>query len=189
MQLSLELEEYIVFDFETTGLSPWAGDEVIEIGAMKVIGSSLCETEVFHTLVNPRCPIPPESVQVHGITNEMVKDAPFIEEVLPAFLDFIEGGYLVAQNARFDMSFFTNYLAQLNVRKQLPVYDTLALSRKVFPHESHHNLDVIAQRLGIAVNPQKRHRSLEDVKITALAFIKLKERLADNWPEPEIYSL
>src|SRR5207244_2698851 len=110
MQLSLSLDEYVVFDFETTGLSPWGGDEVVEIGAMKVFGNDVDETKMFHTLVNPRRIISADATRVNGITNEMVADAPPMDQVLPLFLDFVGSAYLVAQNAKFDMSFLMKYL-------------------------------------------------------------------------------
>jgi DNA polymerase III epsilon subunit family exonuclease len=99
MQLSLELDEYVVFDLETTGLSPWGGDEIIEIGAMKIFGSDIDEVNHFHSLVNPKRLIPEESTKVNGITNEMVANAPTLEEVFPKFLDFIGSSWLVAQNS------------------------------------------------------------------------------------------
>src|SRR4051812_4114658 len=102
MQLSLALDEYVVFDFETTGLSPWAGDEVIEVAAMKIFGNDIDEENHFHSLVNPRRLISAEATKVNGITNEMVAGSPTMDDVLPKFLDFVGGAWLVAQNAKFD---------------------------------------------------------------------------------------
>src|SRR5580704_9975485 len=100
MQLSFELDEFVVFDFETTGLSPWGGDEVIEIGAMKIFGNELDESNFFHSLVNPKRLISQEASRINGITNEMVAGAPTLEEVFPRFLDFVGNAWLVAQNAK-----------------------------------------------------------------------------------------
>ena len=182
MQLSLELDEYVVFDLETTGLSPWGGDEIIEIGAMKIFGSDIDEANHFHTLVNPKRLIPEEATKVNGITNEMVASAPILEDVFPKFLDFIGSAWLVAQNARFDMSFLMKYLVQYKMSRNLEVYDTMLFSRRCFPNESSHNLDIICQRLGLHVTPEERHRSIGDVKLTAKAFVLLKERLGDHCP-------
>ena len=91
MQLSLSLDEYVVFDLETTGLSPWAGDEIIEIGAVKVFGDEIDEENMFHTLVNPRRLIAPEASRVNGITNEMVESAPPFERSVPQILKFCGG--------------------------------------------------------------------------------------------------
>lgn len=189
MQLSLDLDEFVVFDLETTGLSPWGGDEIIEIGAMKVFGGEIDEANAFHSLVNPKRLIPPDATRVNGITNEMVMGAPTIENVFPKFLDFVGGSWLVAQNARFDMSFVMKYLMQFKIKKQLEVYDTMLFSRKAFPGESRHNLDVICSRLGFKIIPEERHRSLGDVKLTAQAFVVMRDQLGDKCPPREKYSI
>ncbi len=188
-QLSLGIDEYVVFDLETTGLSPWGGDEMIEIGAMRIFGNEIDEANAFHSLVNPKRLIPEEASRVNGISNEMVAGAPTIEEVFPKFLEFVGSSWLVAQNAKFDMSFITKYLMQFNLRKQMEVFDTMTFSRRVFPTENRHNLDIIAKRLGLTIAEADRHRSIGDVRLTAQAFIKLKESLGDNCPHPEKWTV
>lgn len=189
MQLSLGLDEYVVFDLETTGLSPWGGDEIIEIGAMKVFGDQIDEEGFFHSLVNPKRLIPPQASSVNGITNEMVATAPPLEEVFPRFLDFIGTSWLVAQNAKFDMAFVMKALVQFKISRKMEVYDTMIFSRRLFAGESKHGLDVICSRLGLSINPSERHRSIGDVKLTAKAFVALKERLGDNCPSREKWSV
>lgn len=189
MQLTLGLDEFVVFDFETTGLSPWGGDEIIEIGAVKVFGDSIDEENVFHSLINPKRLIPPDATRINGITNEMVATAPTVDEVIPKFLQFVDAAWLVAQNAKFDMSFLMKYLVQFKINKRLEVYDTMHFSRRVFPAESTHNLDIIAQRLGIKVNQADRHRSMGDVKVTAKAFVAMREKLGSNCPPREKWSV
>lgn len=189
MQLSLGLDEYVVFDFETTGLSPWGGDEIVEVAAMKIFGDSIDETRVFQTFVNPKRLISPEATRINGITNEMVADAPTADQVIPRFLEFVGDAYLVAQNARFDMSFLTKYLVQLQIKRSLEVYDTMIFSRRCYPDESSHNLDVICRRLQIPIVEAERHRSLGDVKLTARAFLLLKERLGERLPNRERFSV
>jgi DNA polymerase III subunit epsilon len=189
MQLSLAIDEYVVFDLETTGLSPWGGDEIIEIGAMKVFGNQIDEENVFHTLVNPKRLIPGEASKVNGITNEMVAGAPTLDEIFPKFLDFIGGSWLVAQNAKFDMAFVMKYLVKTKINRHMEVYDTMIFSRRVFPGESGHNLDLIAKRLGLTIIESERHRSLGDVKLTAKAFVAMKERLGDNCPPREKWTV
>lgn len=188
MQLSLGLEEFVVFDLETTGLSPWGGDEIIEIGAMKIFGTEIDEENAFHSLVNPKRLIPPDATRVNGITNEMVAAAPTLDQVLPKFLDFIGEAWLVAQNAKFDMGFLMKYLMQFNIKKNLEVYDTMICSRRLFPDAPRHNLDVICERLEIAVNSADRHRSMADVKLTAQAFVLLRDRLGAACPAREKWS-
>jgi DNA polymerase-3 subunit epsilon len=189
MQLTFELDEFVVFDFETTGLSPWGGDEVIEIGAMKIFGNELDEANFFHTLVNPKRLIPAEATKVNGITNEMVAGAPTLDEVFPKFLDFVGGAWLVAQNAKFDMSFVMKYLVHYKMSKNLEVYDTIHFSRRCFPNESSHNLDLIARRLNLEVIAEERHRSIGDVKLTARAFLLMREQLGDKLPSREKWSV
>ena len=189
MQLSLALDEFVVFDLETTGLSPWAGDEVIEIGAMKVFGDSIDEVNVFHSLVNPRRMIPEEATRINGITNEMVAAAPFFDEVFPRFLDFVGSAHLVAQNAKFDMSFLMKHMMQSQIRRDMEVYDTVVFSRRCFPDETRHNLDIICERLKIAAQNEMRHRTMEDVRLTAHAFVRMREMLGDNSPSREKWAL
>ncbi|WP_425303424.1 exonuclease domain-containing protein, partial [Nocardia wallacei] len=93
---------FVVVDLETTGTSP-ERDAITEIGAVKVRGGEVLGE--FATLVNPGCAIPPQIIQVTGITTAMVLDAPRIEAVLPGFLEFAAGAVLVAHNARFDTGF------------------------------------------------------------------------------------
>lgn len=189
MQLSLQLDEYVVFDLETTGLSPWGGDEIIEIGAMKIFGDKIDEENIFHTLVNPKRLIAPEATRINGITNEMVANAPTLDEVFPKFLDYVGNAWLVAQNAKFDMSFVMKYLMQNKVKKQLEVYDTVIFSRRCFPTENRHNLDLICQRLGLCYEASERHRSMGDVRLTAKAFVLLRDRLGDGCPPREKWSV
>ena len=189
MQLAFGLDEFVVFDLETTGLSAWGGDEMIEIGAMKIYGDELDEKNIFHSLVNPKRLIPPDATRINGISNEMVHGKPTVDEIFPKFLDFIGNSWLVAQNAKFDMGFITKYLVHFKIKRELEVYDTVSFSRRAFPGENRHNLDVICSRLNIAAKKDERHRSLEDVRLTALAFIKLKDKLGTNIPNREKYSV
>jgi DNA polymerase-3 subunit epsilon len=124
---------------------------------------------------------------VNGITNEMVASAPTIEEVFPKFLEFVGDAWLVAQNAKFDMSFVMKYLMQYKIKRQLEVWDTLHFSRRVFPSENRHNLDAICGRLGFTYDASTRHRSMADVFLTAKAFVELKGRLGEKCPPREKY--
>lgn len=189
MQLAFSLDEFVVFDLETTGLSPWGGDEIIEIGAMKIFGDQLDSNNIFHSLVNPNRRISEEAMRVHGITNEMVADAPLLKDVFPKFLDFVGGASLVAQNAKFDMGFVMKSMVNFNMKKSLDVFDTIHFSKRLFPTENRHNLDIICQRLGIEVASDKRHRSLEDVSLTAKAFLIMRERLTGNHPSAEKWTV
>jgi DNA polymerase III subunit epsilon len=190
MQLSLCLDEYVVFDLETTGLSPWAGDEIIEIGAMRVFGDQVDEENYFHSMVNPKRLISAEASKINGITNEMVADAPVFDEVFPKFLDFVGGAYLVAQNAKFDMGFLMKYMVQKKINHAFEVYDTVHFSKRCFPEETRHNLDIICKRLGLGMDGgDLRHRSIGDVRLTARAFVQLRDRLGDKLPPREKWTI
>lgn len=123
---------YVVFDIETTGFSP-IKNKIIEIGAVKVINGEI--TERFSTFVNPQVPIPFEIEKLTSINDEMVMEAPVIEEVLPRFLEFCEGCVLVAHNASFDISF----IRENAERQQLPFdytyVDTVGIARVLLPHQ------------------------------------------------------
>lgn len=177
---SLILSElsFAVFDFETTGLYPEEGDEIIEMGAI-VVDKGLVTDLNFQTFINPQKPIPAASTRVHGITDQDVASAPIIDKMMDKFLDFIGGHIWVAQNAKFDMGFIVKKMRDLQrpLRKNV-VLDTIGISKILFPYETSHNLDVIMARLGI-VKSGDRHRSLDDARYTAqvlIEFIKLLEK-------------
>ncbi len=176
--------EYVVFDLETTGLSP-ERDAIVEIGAVRVRGGQVQAQEVFQTLVKPTdalgqtLSIPWYTVRVHGINDQMVRDAPALPDVLPAFLDFVGGAAVVAHNVAFDSGFIRAGAARHGLIWQ-PAREvcTVQLSRRAFPHERTHKLDVLASRLGLEFEAGGRHRSMGDVRVTAQAFLMLQERLA-----------
>ncbi len=102
--------EYVIFDVETTGLSPRDGDRILELAALKVKNFEVIDS--FESFINPQRDIPEQAQRIHQITPEMVKDAPVAAEVLPRFVDFIGGACLCGQNVKFDMDFLCYELAQ-----------------------------------------------------------------------------
>jgi DNA polymerase III subunit epsilon len=162
---------YVVFDTETTGLNPAQGDEIIQIGAVRIVNGRILQEEVIDQLVDPHRAIPDESVAVHGITQEMVTGQPTVEEVLPHFHRFVEGAVLVAHNAAFDMRCLQLKEPQSGVRFDNPVLDTLILSSLIHPHQEGHSLEGIAQRLNLTV--VGRHTALGDALVTAEILLKL----------------
>ncbi|HEX5675802.1 MAG TPA: exonuclease domain-containing protein [Azonexus sp.] len=162
---------YTVFDTETTGLEPSKGDEIIQIGAARIVNNRLLRQEVFDQLVDPECPLKPESIPIHGITEDMVRGQPNIDLVLPAFHEFCEDTVLIAHNAAFDMRFLQLKEDRTGIRFTQPVLDTLLLSAVVHPNQESHKLDVILERLGVHI--ESRHNALGDALATAEVFLKM----------------
>ena len=162
---------YTVFDTETTGLDPRGGDEIISIGAVRIVNNHLIADDQFEQLVNPRRPVRWESIQIHGIEEEMLRDQPIISTVLPQFHQFAENTILVAHNAAFDMRMLQIKEAETGIRFINPVLDTMLLSSIVHPAQENHNLMTISQRLGIEVSG--RHTAMGDALATANIFLKL----------------
>jgi DNA polymerase III subunit epsilon len=162
---------YTVFDTETTGLEPSKGDEIIQIGAARIVNNRLLKQETFNQIVDPERPLKPESIPIHGITEDMVRGQPNIDVVLPAFHAFCEETVLIAHNAAFDMRFLQLKEDRTGLRFTQPVLDTLLLSAVVHPNQESHKLDVILERLGISIDT--RHNALEDAVATGEVFLKL----------------
>jgi DNA polymerase-3 subunit epsilon len=170
---SLDKLTYVVFDSETTGLNPRAGDEIVQLAAVRIVNGRRVEGEVFDTLVNPGRQIPPGSTAVHGITDAMVADAPPVLEVIRSFHKFAEGAVLIAHNAPFDMEFLRRVEGQLGQRFDMPVLDTVLLSAVVYGQHEVHSLDALTHRLGITIPEEARHTAIGDTVATADAFLKL----------------
>ncbi|MBE2261540.1 MAG: DNA polymerase III subunit epsilon [Burkholderiaceae bacterium] len=162
---------YTVFDTETTGLNPSEGDEIIQIGAARIVNTRLLRQESFEQLIDPGRLIPAASIPIHGITQEMVKGQPNIEQVLPAFHAFAQDTVLVAHNAAFDMKFLQLLEGRTGIAFHNPVLDTLLLSAVVHPNQESHRLEAIAERFNITV--LGRHTALGDAIVTAEVWLRL----------------
>ncbi|MDP3224128.1 MAG: 3'-5' exonuclease, partial [Rubrivivax sp.] len=127
-----------VFDTETTGLDPGAGDEIIQIGATRIVAGKLRRQDCFDQLVDPRRSVPAAGVAIHGIQPEQLQGQPVIDQVLPAFHAFAQDTVLVAHNAAFDMRFLQLKEKRTGVRFVQPVLDTMLLSAVVHPQQASH---------------------------------------------------
>lgn len=176
------VSDYVVVDVETTGLNP-TSDNIIEIAGIKYING--IEVERFHSLVNPWVSLKPKIVELTGITDEMLTDAPFITEVLPDFLNFLGENYLVGHNAKFDTDFIEkSALLYLGKSLDIAYIDTLKLCRKAFPNFQNHKLITVAKNLKI--KEKTEHRAMADAIVTAKVFDYLQRNfdLAINYVPP-----
>ncbi len=167
--------EFIVFDIETTGLSV-ANCGITEIGAVRIRGGEVLDR--FNTFVNPEMPIPEKITELTGITNEMVADAPKIDEAVPAFLEFAGDRLLIAHNANFDTSFIRAAAEKLKIPFKNPYLDTVALSRFANPELKKHKLDILADYYGLG--DFNHHRACDDAEMLAMIYFKMSEKLMNE---------
>jgi DNA polymerase-3 subunit epsilon len=177
----LDEMSFTVFDTETTGLDPAAGDRVVSIGAVRVVNGRVLRHETFDRLVQPERSVPAASTAIHGITSDMLEGQPTIAEVLPAFAGFAEDTVLVGHNVSFDLQFLKMAAPRAGVEISQPALDTLLLHAAVAPAHRDHSLEAIAARLGISV--VGRHTALGDALVTAEVFLGLTRMLRERGVE------
>jgi DNA polymerase III epsilon subunit family exonuclease len=167
---------FVALDLETTG-SRAGTSKITEIGAVRFEGFR--EVGRFHTLVNPQRPIPPMITHITGITQEMVADAPRIEEVVPDLLEFLQGAVIVAHNAAFDVGFLNYEFQRLKGRRLGDgAIDTLPLARLLAPGLPNYRLRTVADALGAPVTAC--HRALADAQAAGHVFVTLAGRLQER---------
>lgn len=157
---------YVVFDLETTGLDPQQ-DEVVQLGAVRLLSGTRIEGEELDLLVNPGCPIPPASTRIHGITDAMVATAPRFPAVADRFRRFSKDAVLVAHHAPFDLAFMHREARAAGIELNNAVLDTAKLSVLLFGAEAQHTLDALAERFEVHIPPEHRHTALGDARVTA----------------------
>jgi DNA polymerase-3 subunit epsilon len=168
----------IVFDFETTGLSPRQGDRAIEIGAVLLDSHRVADR--FHSLMNPGISVSPFIEGLTGISNAMVRSAPPCAEVMAGFADFIGRYPLVAHNVTFDVRFLDAELARINRVRTNETVCTLLTARRIYPHLATHKLEALV-RYKKLYSDGVFHRAAADAEMTArlwLAMIEDVKRLS-----------
>ncbi|MDP8233360.1 MAG: 3'-5' exonuclease [Candidatus Saelkia tenebricola] len=170
--------EYIVFDCETTGLSPISGDKICEIGAVKIKDGQFLDE--YWSLVNPEREVSYSAFMVNKITPGMLREAPTIDEILPEFLEFTGNRKLVAYNVSFDISFLNAELIRFgyNTISGKDAIDIYVLAKKILPNIGRYPLWNVAKNLNIST--VATHRALADAQVAAEVFIQLLERGGDK---------
>ncbi len=157
----LTAQTYAVLDFETTGFEP-INNGVTEIGVVKILNGKVVEH--FHTLIHAEFPMGIEASEKTGITDEMLKDQPAMEEVFGDLYKFLYGSIIVAHNAEFDTKFLRKYANKFGYLIENKIVDTLAMARETLPQLKHHDLKTLADHFGIVFH---HHRALSDAYATA----------------------
>lgn len=163
----------IVFDTETTGLSPLNGDRVVEIGCVEMFNR--CETgRHFHSYFNPGRSMPPEAEAVHGLSDTFLSDKPLFADVVEDLLMFIGEAPMIAHNAAFDFGFVNNELGQCGRPSvcMSRMVDTLAIARQKFPGAKH-SLDALCTRFGVDRSQRIKHGALLDAQLLAQVYVEL----------------
>ena len=169
---------FVVFDTETTGLSPRGGDEIVQIAGVRIVNGRILRGEIFDTLVNPGRRIPEASTAVHKIDDSMVVDAPDIVEAGRKFHEFCEGSVLVAHNAPFDLAFLRLKQEVIGRKFDQPALCTVLLSASLFSHTGQHTLDALVDRFGVELPTELRHTALGDAVATAEVFRQMLDVMA-----------
>jgi DNA polymerase III subunit epsilon len=163
----------IILDTETTGLDPFEGHRVVEIGCVELV-NTIATGRTWHCYLNPERDVPYQAFEVHGLSTEFLRDKPRFAERAEELLGFIEGAMLVMHNAAFDFGFLNAELerAALPLLRWDRVVDTLALARRRHPG-SPANLDALCRRYGIDLAEREKHGALLDCRLLAGVYVEL----------------
>ncbi|MBE5945595.1 MAG: PolC-type DNA polymerase III [Lachnospiraceae bacterium] len=167
--------EYVVFDIETTGLSP-RFNKIIEIGAVRVKDGKIKDT--YSRFVNPEVPIPYSITKLTSINDNMVLEAPTIEEVLPEFLDYVGDAILVAHNASFDTGFIKEFAIRQGLAFDYTIVDTMTLAHILIPELGKYTLDRLCKQFNVSL--ENHHRACDDAAATAEIFVKMLKMIKDK---------
>lgn len=173
---AIEDTTFVVFDLETFGLNSHK-NEIIEIGAIKLKGTRIVDT--FSSFVNPNKIIPKKISELTHITQDMVDNAPTIEDVLPKFLEFTKDAVMVAHNSAFDMGFIRRDAKKyMGIDYKPPIIDTLQMARDLYPDLKGYNLDRLNKIFKLSL--ENHHRAIDDAQSTAKLFIMFLEKYIEN---------
>ncbi len=163
--------EFVIFDVETTGLSPNAGDRICELAAIRVKNKN--EIARFHSLINPGFPMPLPAYEIHHISDGMLSDAAQAKDVLPSFLEFIRESVLTGYNVGFDLGFLENELKLIDKKLQpnIPSVDILKMARRLYTDKQSYSLSNFSKEIGL--NVPQIHRAMQDVELTKEVFDNL----------------
>jgi DNA polymerase-3 subunit epsilon len=173
----LEQIPFVVFDCETTGLLPHK-DEILQIGAVRVLRNQIIYGEEIDRLLDPGRPIPPTSTRIHHITDAMVAGAPGPKAGVSELHHFARDAVIVAHNAPFDMAFMRRHGNEMGLEWRQPILDTVLLSAILYGPTAQHSLDAICERLGVGIPEHLRHTALGDAQATAQALCKMLPMLS-----------
>lgn len=163
----------IILDTETTGLDPYSGHRIIEVGAIEMVNKVVTGKQI-HLYINPQRNIPQEAYRIHGISESFLQDKPLFRDVVDEFLAFVGDAQLVIHNAPFDLKFI-NY--ELSLLDRMPIeasraIDTLIMARRAFPG-ARANLDALCKRFKIDNTKREKHGALLDSQLLAEVYIEL----------------
>ena len=184
-------ERYIILDTETTGLSPQSGHRIIEVGAIEMIDRQLTG-ERFHHYINPERDIDAGAQKVHGIGRDFLQDKPVFDDIVEAFIGFVDGAKLIIHNAPFDVGFIEHELTRSRkikphiktVMDYCGVIDTLQLARKKHPGLKN-SLDALCKRYKVDNKDRTLHGALMDAELLALVYLAMtggQNQLFDKGP-------
>jgi DNA polymerase-3 subunit epsilon len=167
----------IILDTETTGIDPKKGHRIIEIGAVEVIDRRVTGS-YYHQYIQPEREVEQEAIDVHGITNEFLKDKPVFSLIVEEFIDFVSGAELIIHNAPFDVGFINHELSLLKlnswgiIEDHCKVTDTLKMARRMYPGQRA-SLDALCKRLMVDNSNRTLHGALLDAEILADVYLAM----------------
>lgn len=167
----------IILDTETTGFEPLNGDRIIEIGAVEMVKRRLTDHN-YHQYIQPEREVPQEAIEVHGITDDFLKDKPLFAAIVDDFMEYVAGAELIIHNAPFDVGFINHELSMLpnnkwgKIEDHCVITDSLKMARKAYPGQRN-SLDALCKRLYIDNSNRTLHGALLDSEILADVYLTM----------------